>query len=81
MTPGLAGPMVDATIRVASFWTSQTLSNLVAPGDIPVIKTLSAAFALAIALSLLAPVLVTNQPAQAGCERVYTSSGWQTRCS
>jgi len=46
-----------------------------------VIKTVSAAFALAIALSIIVPVLVTNQPAEAGCTRVYTSSGWQTRCS
>jgi len=44
------------------------------------IKTVTAAFALAITLSMIVPVLVTDQPAQAGCERVYTSSGWQTRC-
>ncbi len=45
------------------------------------IKIAAAAFALAIALSMLVPVLVTNQPAEAGCTRVYTSSGWVTRCS
>jgi len=60
---------------------SQALSNAITPGDISVIKTLSAALSLAVALSLLAPILVTSQPAQAGCERVYTSSGWQTRCN
>jgi len=47
---------------------------------IPVIKTVTAAFALAIALSMIVPILVTDQPAKAGCERAYTSSGWVTRC-
>ena len=47
---------------------------------IPVIKTVSIAFALAIAISMIVPILVTNQPAEAGCDRVYTSSGWVTRC-
>ncbi|MDB5643658.1 MAG: hypothetical protein JWN07_2975 [Hyphomicrobiales bacterium] len=44
-------------------------------------KTLLAAFALALTLSALVPVLLVDQPANAGsCERVYTSSGWVTRC-
>jgi hypothetical protein len=45
-----------------------------------VIKTVTAAFALAMALSMIVPILVTDQPAKAGCERAYTSSGWVTRC-
>ena len=65
------------SFRAGLKWSKANITS----GGIPVIKTVSAAFALAIALSMIIPILVTNQPAQAGCERVYTSSGWVTRCS
>ena len=82
MTPWWVDMNIGGAFRVTSFRAGLKCSKAnITSRDIPMIKTASAAFALAIALSMIVPILVTNQPAQAGCERVYTRAGWISRCS
>jgi hypothetical protein len=81
MPPQNAGSSIGVTIHVTGVRGTgrrQTPTSAVVGNSM--IKTASIAFALAIAVSMVVPILVTSQPAEAGCERVYTSSGWQMRC-
>ena len=45
------------------------------------IRKTALVFAVALLAATLAPVLFAASEAQAGCTRVYTTSGWITRCS
>lgn len=43
-------------------------------------RKIAAFLAFALFAAAIAPVLFAS-PAEAGCTRVYTTSGWITRCS
>lgn len=44
-------------------------------------RKIATILALALFAAAIAPVLFAGNQAQAGCTRVYTTSGWITRCS
>ena len=44
------------------------------------LRNVAAALALALFATIVVPVLTAGNPAEAGCTRVYTTSGWITRC-
>jgi hypothetical protein len=45
------------------------------------IRKTALVFAIAVLAATVVPVLFAANQAQAGCTRVYTTSGWITRCS
>jgi hypothetical protein len=45
------------------------------------IRKTALVFAFAVLAATILPVLFAGNEAQAGCTRVYTTSGWVTRCS
>lgn len=45
------------------------------------IRKTALVFAIAVLAATVLPALFAPKQAEAGCTRVYTTSGWVTRCS